>query len=372
MKNVLICVDSVFQFIIASNLRTTLYKDDNVDLVIYNSYTSARELYENIKNKGYFRYVYFADTPLTYCGNQYTYKQKLPKYFIYGMSLINPERILRSIIKTSLDTTYDHFVFNGDGALPECIFNACLKKNNKLKCFRIEDGYFSYMKEFGKEKSSGRINFEGFMHGLFRTKNIRNYIEGYYMSEPDLALIKFPYTLIRVPKFSRDNKALVAFLNYAFGYDTTQNDQFIGKSIYFEDGATFFEGGDEELEIIKKIVKYIPSDKILVKRHPRRKEDRFAPMGIKCCTVNGVPWEVIQLNCSMNGNYLISSCSGTVFNSAIFFGDNCKRVLTYHLLKQPPFVVRDSNFEKFVSAFKEKYGETSIFCPENYEELASI
>ena len=372
MKNVLICVDSVFQFIIASNLRATLYNEDEVDLVIYNSYSNANKMYENIKNKGYFRNVYFADTPLTYCGNKYTYMQKLPKYFIYGVSLIAPKKVLRNIIKTNLDNSYDHFIFNGDGALPECIFNACLKKNRQLKCYRIEDGYFSYMKEFGKEKSAGRFKFERIMHSIFGTQNIRDYIEGYYMSEPDLAQIKFPYSLICIPKFSRDNKALVTFLNDAFGYDVAQNEQFFRKNIYFEDGASFFEGGDEELEIMKEIVKYIPKDTILVKRHPRRKEDRFAPMEIKCCTVNGVPWEVIQLNCSMDGNCLISSCSSTVFNSAIFFDDDCKRVLTYRMMKQPPFVVRDPNFEKFINAFKGKYGDTSIVCPRNYEELASI
>ena len=372
MKNILICVDSVFQFIIASNLRTTVYQDDNVDLVIYNSYTSAKDMYGKIKNKGYFRNVYLADTPLTYCGSKYTFKQKLPKYFIYGVSLATPERVLRNIIKTNLANPYDHFIFNGDGALPECIFNVCIKKNPNLKCYRIEDGYFSYMKEWGKDKGKGRVKFESIFHGIFGTKNIRDYIDGYYMSEPDLVQIEFPYQVIRIPKFSRYNTKLLDFLNDAFGYDIAQNEQFAGKTIYFEDGASFFDGGDEELDIMKEIVKYIPSEEILVKRHPRRKEDRFAPMGIKCCTVNGVPWEVIQLNCCLDGQRLISSCSGTVFNSAIFFNDDCKRVLTYRLMKQPPFVVCDPNFEKFLAAFKKKYGEECIVCPENYEELALI
>lgn len=83
MKNILICVDSGFQFIIAAHLRTTVYKEDSVDLVIYNSYAIAKQLYENINENGYFDKVYFADTALTYCGNNYSLKEKLPKYFIY-------------------------------------------------------------------------------------------------------------------------------------------------------------------------------------------------------------------------------------------------------------------------------------------------
>lgn len=372
MKNVLICVDSVFQFIIASNIRATVYKTDHVDLIIYNSYPSAEKLYTKIKDKRYFDNVYFAKTPLTYCGKQYSFQQKFPKYFIYAVSLVSPQKILHDIIKTDFKISYDHLVFNGDGALLECIFNTCLKNNRQIECYRIEDGYFSYMKEFGKEKSFGRIKFEKVMHRIFGTKNVRNYIVGYYMSEPDLAQIKFPYPRIRIPKFSRSDQKLIRFLNEAFDYDVAQNVQFRDKTIYFEDGASFFEGGDEEMEIIKEIVKFIPKDEILVKRHPRRQEDRFASMGIACCTVNGVPWEVIQLNCSMDGQRLISSCSGTIINAAIFFNDDCRRIFTYRLMRNPPFVARDMHFEKFLSTLREKYGESSIACPNTYEELASM
>lgn len=372
MKNILICVDSVFQFIIASNLRVTIYKDSNVDLVIYNSYPSAHNLYDNVKNVVFFDKVYFADTVLTYCGKNYTFREKFPKYYIYIKSLIEPKKVLNRILKMELETKYDHFIFNGDGALPECVFNVCLKKNKELKCYRIEDGYYSYVKEFGKDKSKFRIHFEKVMHNIFGTKNIRNYIEGYYLSEPDLAQINYPYPKISIPKFTRDNNELVSFLNLAFNYDISNNDQFKNKIIYFEGGASFFDGNDEELKIMRGLVKMIPKEKILVKRHPRRKEDRFASMGISCCTVNGVPWEVIQMNCTFDGQSLICSCSSTIYNSDIYFGDSCTKVFTYRLMDNPPFVTKAQYFESFLGAFHEKFGENSVICPGTYEELNTI
>ena len=97
-----------------------MYKTDHVDLIIYNSYPSAEKLYTKIKDKRYFDNVYFAKTPLTYCGKQYSFQQKFPKYFIYAVSLVSPQKILHDIIKTDFKISYDHLVFNGDGALLEC------------------------------------------------------------------------------------------------------------------------------------------------------------------------------------------------------------------------------------------------------------
>ncbi|NCC01803.1 MAG: hypothetical protein EOM34_14225 [Clostridia bacterium] len=372
MRNILICVDSVFQYIIAASLRNTIYKEDKVDLIIYNSFGNAASLYRESNNLDYYRKVFLADTPLTFCGKKYAFKEKLPKYFIYLASLIAPKNTCRSILNEEFDCKYDHMIFNGDGALPECIFNSCLKDNPKLICYRIEDGYFSYMKIFGKEKGRARVLFESTMHHMFRTKNIRNYIRGYYLSEPDLKQVEYPYPAIRISKFSRDNIELIKFLNKVFDYDPSNNREFDGKVIYFEDGASFFDGSDEEISIMQEIIKTIPSKDILVKRHPRRIEDRFAPMGISCCTVNSVPWELIQLNGHFDGQTLISSCSGTLYNSDIYFGDKCKKIFTYRMMKNPPFITKEEHFEDFLTKFREVFGATSILTPNSNSEFVSV
>ncbi len=81
-------------------------------------------------------------------------------------------------------------------------------------------------------------------------------------------------------------------------------------------------------------------------------EDRFKELGIKCCSVNGVPWEVIQLNCRFDNQILISSCSGTLYNSDLYFGDNCNKIFTFRLMKNPPFITRENHFDDFLEAFK--------------------
>ena len=83
MKRILFGVDSLFQFIIATNLRTTVYKDDEADIIIYSSTLPARGVYEKVAKTNIYRNVYYADTSLCRCGKNYSFKQKLPKYFVY-------------------------------------------------------------------------------------------------------------------------------------------------------------------------------------------------------------------------------------------------------------------------------------------------
>ena len=371
MKKVLMCVDSLFQFIIATNLRLTIYKKDSVDIIIYNSFSSSIKLLDAVKANNIYDHAYLANTALTYCGNSYTFSQKFPKYIVYVCSLIKPKQVLKTILGTELNVPYDYMLFNGDGALPECIFNVCVASNPRLECYRLEDSYVSYMKEFGSVKGGFRIAFEKVMHTLFGTKNIRDYIRGYYFSEPGLCQVKLPYKIFPAPKISRNNVQLVELLNSIFEYKPLYNNEFAGKVVYFEDGASFFAGGDIELEVMQKIIQIIPKENILVKRHPRRKEDRFAAMGIKCCTVNSIPWEVIQLNCCFDGQIFIGVCSGAIFNSDIYFGDKCKKILTYRLMAVPPPVTMEKKFAAIINNYKKIYGKDSLCTPVDYMELES-
>lgn len=76
------------------------------------------------------------------------------------------------------------FLFNGYGALPDCIFNSCWKINPDIVCYRFEDGMGSCCREYDKKKSSFRIKVEGVAHKLFHTMDITEKIKGYYFSEP--------------------------------------------------------------------------------------------------------------------------------------------------------------------------------------------
>ncbi len=368
MKRVLFGVDSMFQFIIATNLRTTIYKDWKAGIVIYSSTPIASELYEKLKVKNIYEEVYFANTSLAKCGSNYSFTTKLPKYFLYFWSLVCPKKIFKIITGVKLTTKYEEFIFNGFGALPECIFNACYMNNHQIKCKRIEDAYPSYFTIYNSKKNGMRRCLEKIAELLSCRKNIDNYVDGYYFSEPDMVMVELPYPIIPAPKFGRDNKTFVELLNEIFGY----HDDNTTKKIYlFEDGRLFFDGSEEEVDLVNEMTSYLPKDEIAIKLHPRRKVDRFKKLGVESLKASTVPWEVIQLNHDYSGCIFMTTTSSAVFSSDIYFGDKCYKILLYKCLKTPPSSI-DSKFEAYVNKYKERFGSDYLFIPESYGELKDI
>lgn len=369
-KRVLFGVDSVFQLIIATNLRTSVYKDCEADIILYNSVSVMRQIHERLRQTNAYGKVYLADTSLAYCGNNYTFWQKLPKYFVYLWTLVAPQTALKSIIGADRIEHYGEFLFNGYGAIPDCILNAGIRINPQLKCFRFEDSYVSYFTIFGSIKGKARRIVEGISEKLFGRKNILNYIKGIYFEEPDLVLTTFPYPVIAAPKISRSNSKLLATLNYVFDY---QDDEIYNKKdIYlFEDGRLFFDGNEEEVDIMKEIIDVIPKDRVVVKPHPRRKVNRFNALNVDVIKGGKTPWEIIQLNNIFDNKVFLTVSSAVAFSSDVYFGDKCYKVLLYKCLKNKPSSL-DNNFERYINAYRKKFGDKSLLIPNSYEELITF
>lgn len=369
MKKILFGVDSMFQFIIATNLRTTIYKDDDVDIIIYSSTPIAKELFEKVYQKSVYRNVYYADTSLAKCGNNYSFSEKLPKYFVYLLTLPFPKLMLRQMIGSALSERYDEFIFNGFGALPECIFNVCYNNNHNIKCKRIEDAYPSYFTIYGSKKNGIRRTLERMSQYCFGRKDIDKYVDGYYFSEPEMVMADLSYPVIPAPKFGRQNQEFVGLLNEIFSYSTTAKSD---KKIYlFEDGRLFFDGSEEEVDLVKDMISYLPKEQIAIKMHPRRKVDRFKALGVETMKASKVPWEVIQLNQNYSGCVFMTVTSSAVFSSDIYFGDKCYKILLYKCLKTPPSSI-DSKFDAYVQKYKERFSSDYLFIPESYEELKGV
>ena len=369
MKRVLFGVDSFFQFIIATNLRTTVYKDDFVGIIFYSSTPRAKELYENTRNKSVYNEVYYADTSLAKCGKSYSFVNKLPKYFVFLGSLVSPELFLTKMLGVHMSGIYDEFVYNGYGALPECIFNVCYHNNKNIMCKRMEDAYASYFTVYNSKKNSARRCLENISKYILKRKDIDEYVNGYYFSEPSMVMVKMPYPIIPAPKFGRNNKNLTYFLNDVFNYKASSTPQ---KQIYmFEDGLCFFENREDEVYIIKYISQFIPKESIAVKMHPRRTESRYDQIGVEAIKASSVPWEVIQLNNNYSGCIFLTFSSSAVFSSDIYFGDDCYKILLYKLLKGSSSFI-DTKFEAYVRKYRERFGSDYLYIPESYNELKDI
>lgn len=367
MKRILFGIDSYFQLILAINLRITVYKDEDADIIIYDSVPSSDKVTNRLRECSIFQNVWGTNTSLTKCGKKYSLIQKFPKYLVYLLTLIAPKTVIKSIIQDKFNNRYDEFIFNGFGALPECIFNSAYKNNKNIKCKRIEDGYMSYITVYLTHKSSFRKILESISSVLFNRKNINDFIDGYYLEDVNLCMVDMPYPIIQAPKVNRSDKQLVEILNRVFGYHP--DPMLENKQIFlFEDGRHFFSGSDEEMVIISEIAKRTGKENIVVKMHPRRTINRWASLGIDIIKSYSIPWELIQLNNDCSGKSFLTVSSAVVFSSSLYFGDDCKNILLYKCLKELAEGL-DEKFDAFVKQFMKIYGKDSILIPNDYDEL---
>lgn len=365
-------VDSYFQLIMATNLRITVYKDCEADLILYNSMRGAETVANRVKESGVFEKTYLATTPLTYCGSQYSKKQKLGKYFIYIQSMISPRRTLSSIIGDNLSEKYDFFLFNGHGALPECIFNTCLNINPNLKCYRFEDGFTSYSSEFSRIKGGLRYGFEKCFDVLFKRRNIEKYIVGYYFLNPSLVTYNLSYSVLQNPIITHESKELLEKLNDFFDYDRKYEEEYQTASvIFFEDGNLFFNGGDEEVNVVRILTECVLPEKIIIKMHPRRKENRYKEFGVKVASNSSIPWELIQLNCNLDGKIMITAGSNSVFSADALFNDPCYKIMFYRCVPGSDTIYSGS-YRLVLEKYKNENVKSLLFFPNDYEELKSI
>ena len=369
----LFVVDSFFQFIVATNMKLTLFQNDSVDVIIYNTTNNAETVYKNAKKFDIFDNCYLANSPMLYCGKRFTKMQKLQKYLRYVESLCFPKRSLKCVFKDKKDYNYDVLLFNSYGAMTDCIFNVILKYNSNAVCYRYEEGFGSYFKEFNNQKSKKRMLIEKNIRKIFGNEVINRYIKKFYFFEPGFVMFNPPYEIVQMAKISRKNETLKNILNCVFDYSNIQ-DSYEEKFIAFEDGGSYFngEGNDsEDVQLIKIISEKVGKGNLLVKTHPRCKINRFSPYGIKTNKTTSIPWEVIQMNKNFDGKVFITTASASALSSCLYFGDNTKIIMLYGCVKNKPKMINE-NFYKYIDKFIKKYGNKTLLIPKDKEELERI
>ncbi len=363
----LFLVSQLFQFIVATNLKLAEFKDCQADLIMYNNSNNVKSICNNVGKTNVYNHAYFVDDiMMPFPKKHLSTSQRLIKMGKYIVSLISPEKTIPKQIQ-KLDFNYDVVFLFDPSILNDCIFNVIHKKNPNAVCYRFEEGYGSYLKEWGN-KIKKRLKIERIIRKITGTVTIDKYIKRYYFFEPDLVLFKPNYELCSIPKLSRNNTFLIDILNSSFDYQPDQNN-YIEKYIFFEDGNAYAYGEEEDLEILREIIKEVGADNIKVKIHPRSKNNRFTNLGVSTSSDSGIPWELIQLNCKMDNKVMFAVLSGSVFSSKIYFDDNTKVIFLYKCVSNKSEDAKNSDFEKHINKFIEIFGKNSVFIPTNKNEL---
>ena len=367
MQKVLFCVDSYLQLIISISLRLEIYSNWDADIVIYNTTPSAKKIYDFLKEKKVFYNTFFADSMLAKVGDNYSLIEKFPKYFVYIYSIFMPKNSCRKILNNCLVQQYDQLIFHGHGAIAECIFNTCYQLNNKLRCYRIDDGLGTYLSEWGVEKWKTRIVLEKILYFLCNYKHIENFIDGYYVAEPRMMAFKAPYPVFKLPNLNKKDKKYVSLLNSIFGY--TKKEYFERKKIIFF--GTWGRGVAGDIELIKVIKEVIPVEEILIKVHPRESQEKYKDVEIDLMDQSEVPWEIVMLNHDFSKCIFVTAESSAVFTSRVYFRTTGADVYAYKCFNGKYYDLPKS-IEKWVDLYRKVYIKKCLFVPHSIENFKKV
>ena len=363
MKKV-IFAETPYQVIVSLYIKKQYSKkDDIVDLIITDTFNGHINLYNNLVNKNIFNNVFIAKAEDLILPK--SIKKRIKKLYY----ILLPQKMIEKSLGT-IDFYDEIYCWNYDAFIAN--IRSYFALNNKpARLFIYDEGYVSYFplnKVIPKKGFLKIIEFRNKLAGISNV--IRENIDGILLFEPELLIYEPNCPILVLNKTQGLTNKFKKLIEELFNtYNIIQN--YDKKYIIFEEAM--FSNSDEfdDEKIILDIVNKVGKDNVLIKLHPRTKEDRFSKLGIKTLGSDGIPWEAITLTGDFSNKILIAIGSGSIVNYRLTYGKNMRAILLFKLFKTN-LKYLSSNYDKFWNKLKSTYPESGIYMPETMEELDKI
>ena len=346
-----------FQLIIAIIMKITMFQDKTADIIIHDNSNGYMSIANHLKNINIFRNVWIAKTKAYIKENNHC--QQAIKI------LLNSDDIIKK--SCNIDSyNYDEYYFYNYTLFNVMLFYKLKKANLNLICRRFEEGY------------GALLNFCNFNNGTANLlikleKAHHNYsidsVNEMFTFEPKLSCFDNQHFALPIPKLKKC-ESVKCILNDIFDYN--EDETFSKKYIFFEE-SYFADGIDiNDVELVLKIADLVGKENLMVKLHPRNPVDRFTKLGIKTIGQSGIPWEVIVMNHDFSNNIFITIASGSILSPRIVFGDNIPTFMLYNCINILPPILKQKNFQSFIEKFRDKYGKSDFYIPDNFDDFKNI
>lgn len=259
-----------------------------------------------------------------------------------------------------------------------------LKENKLTRCKNLRIGTLErYMRrlfkvlkvDFGQENICGGIIEDGFATYSFYGDVINEYkykddLKEIYIYDSLLLAWKPDSKIIEIKRCFFKEAKFVEELNNIFGYYDLE-DEYREKYIVLASGYEEIAQLNNLKEILMDLEKIVGKNNILIKMHPRVKNNIYSEYGYKTNKNISVPWEIIALNQDLSEKVVISTYSGSLYTPRILFD---KKMTGISIIKfsdqEDPFNLCDY-YEDYVLA---NYSEC-FYMPDDrnaYKELLVI
>lgn len=315
------------QLITAVQIKRTLFRYDEADLILSDHSVNADRIAEYVLNSGIFKRVRYVQS----------------KNFIYKYDQQSKIGKIKDVLSISLglgrkyrqmlwdDMNYDEFFFfNPHYFFLSAIYRICIKNGTIPKVHCFEEGILNY-KNIATKPEGRKWKL---LSNLFRCQGKPDFyerIEDCFCFYPEL----FPNKNIRcrkIPLLNRDDKRFIQLLNMVFNYHP-ECDTYPQRYIFFASSADIDGNPAGETELVLQIADLVGRENLLVKMHPRDDRDVYEKQGITVSRNSAIPWEVIQLNQDFSNYVFLTVSSGSVINASAMLDDKIPTFFLYPLVK---------------------------------------
>lgn len=311
--SVLFLCNTYYQFIVASQLKLTQFKEDEVYLILSDHSKNAKYVVERVKSTNLFKDVFFVETFED--NKKGLTKKRLP--------ITIPSIILgkNKKFKRLESLNIDHFIYYNYTFTVQQIFSVLYENNRRLKCSRMEEGVLAYKMHFnddkfylGKKKSS--LFFIG--RKILCKRNLYECVNDFYCFQPDF--YNGILNSVKIEPVSSDGQ-LKDFLVKAFDIRLSEND-YKEKYIFFT-SVYDFEGGEPigEYELVCKVADLVGKENLLIKTHPRDTRTIYEDSGFTVDKNSSIPWEATQLSRDFSDKVFLTVNSGSVLAGSFLSGN---------------------------------------------------
>lgn len=365
MRNILFYCNTYYQLIIAIQLKITLFKNDNVSLILSDHTESFKTIIKNLEEEKIFSEILFIKTKKI----DFTSKNILKKLKHLYKTYFNKFSILKNYEQKQ---KYDAFFYFNQNISTNLIYSIISKNNLNLKCYQYEEGIFSY--DAMKYSSILKINsltlklylllkkIVGNKTLVNETKNVFVFYPNLYSGDRfvnKIPLLELNGELTNILK----NIFQINFNKYCYKQ----------KYIYFS-AICDVEGGEPigELNLVQKIANLVGRNNLLIKEHPRDTRKIYSKYGLNVDKNSAIPWEVIQLIHDFKKHVFLTATSGSVLTINMILSERPKTYFLFNLCNiNNNYIAKKvaGNLEKFLRNFSKHLLFKNVYIVNDLKEI---
>ena len=361
MKKVII-VQTPYQFIISLYLKHQFsLSEDQVDLIIADTFNNYDIVYKKIKEKNIFDNVYVVNIKNSLLPNISKFANIKKIYYI-----LNPKKMIKKFLK-NIDNYDEIYCSNYDIFLATIRSYYGLKKHYP-KIFLCEEAYNSYFpidEMYPIRRFLKIIELRNKVFGL--SKINRNHIDGWLLFEPENLLYKPNCPVYKIDRRYGQTKEFKNIVEYIFNAREAVK-KYDRKFIIFEEAALANLPQIDDEKVFNNIIKIVGKENVIIKLHPRTNKDRFTEKGIKTLGSDGIPFEAITSVGDFKDKVFITISSSAIINYKMLMGNKMRGYLLFKFLK-PGLKQFDSKYDEFWEKIGTVTKDGGIYIPKTEEDF---